>query len=474
MFEAKPVTGGTLAFHNSDGSSLFPYNDREQDPITAEDVAGTALVWNNALFTRDSQKVLGDKVYFTESGSQSVSFYDGTHEKAVTSRPYREMAMGTWLSLLLSYGPSVWRANSLIEGGRLREAMLKAPMTLDAEAVFSSMGILEYVRQSSTTGLKDAGISKQYADQILDPQVRRIYGQGVGQVTNLALMLAAAQEDSANAYEGGNLIDRLNHIVREIGVDVRTSTRVNLVSREMIAENRYTWLVRYESTNARDGVGGDQDDSSVGLEAFDKIIVASYDWKMELLNREARVHSLTSFQDMHADDSNPQSDSDFDFDPSDFDLGAEATTRPPRDYPFVPAHIVFFTTKERIRDQADQVLFEGNKGIREFSFVRDILRYRDFPATVETEYLYRVLSQSPVLDGLQKKYPITWSYQIRIENGFSLSRPLSKMPMFECLWDEDLWWTSVIQHAWNSVDSNWLAGKIVAEDLVQRVLREAT
>jgi len=46
------------------------------------------------------------------------------------------------------------------------------------------------------------------------------------------------------------------------------------------------------------------------------------------------------------------------------------------------------------------------------------------------------------------------------------------MPWFDCPWADDLWWTSVIQYAWNGVDLNWLAGKIVAEELTQKVMKE--
>jgi len=72
MFESKPVVGGALAFHDSEGSPVYPKDDPMQSPITAEDVTGTALMWGNTLFTRDSEQLLGDKVHFARLGSEKI------------------------------------------------------------------------------------------------------------------------------------------------------------------------------------------------------------------------------------------------------------------------------------------------------------------------------------------------------------------------------------------------------------------
>lgn len=72
IYESKPVLGGALALHHANGSSVFPKDDPNQSPITAEDIAGTALMWNNALFTQDSEKALKDKIKFTELGPERI------------------------------------------------------------------------------------------------------------------------------------------------------------------------------------------------------------------------------------------------------------------------------------------------------------------------------------------------------------------------------------------------------------------
>lgn len=66
------MIGGVLAFHNADGSLVRPKDDPMQDPITAEDVTGKALMWNNALFTRDSERLLKDSINFNELGPEQI------------------------------------------------------------------------------------------------------------------------------------------------------------------------------------------------------------------------------------------------------------------------------------------------------------------------------------------------------------------------------------------------------------------
>ena len=81
VFEAAPLIGGKLALFPSPQSPspasegdarVFPWNDSRLDPLSAEDVAGPALLWGNPLFTRASEEVLGDAVEFFELPAQEV------------------------------------------------------------------------------------------------------------------------------------------------------------------------------------------------------------------------------------------------------------------------------------------------------------------------------------------------------------------------------------------------------------------
>ncbi|KAI3329279.1 hypothetical protein HD806DRAFT_530676 [Xylariaceae sp. AK1471] len=430
IFESKPVIGGVLAFKDSKGSfSVFPKDDPRQSPITAEDIAGKALMWSNALFTRDSEKILGDKVNFIELGHEQVGYYDDTLKTASAARPYSKTPIATWLSLLWTYGSSVWRAGSLAHDGDLREAMLKAPLVSDPQKILESLGVLKYVQQWASVLLRERSISERFATEILDPQVQRAYGQNLNQITSIGAMLAAAQEDSANAYMGGDLVDRLQRIVRKIDVDVRISTRVVGIKHQEIAEQHPAWLIQHESADAENGR------RELSVEAFDKVIMAAADFGIRLESSDGHTRNLTTYHET--------------------DMNAEAAVS---DYDeFVPVHITFFTSDAKLspwRDY-DQVLFIDVKkavGIQDLALVRKIVSLHDGGA--KTEYLYRVLSRSPVLEEMQNHCNISWNYQTWWPGG------------------EGLWWTSLIQHAWTTVDLNWLAGKVVADDLIKGVVKE--
>jgi hypothetical protein len=265
--------------------------------------------------------------------------------------------------------------------------MPKVPLVPDVEKILSSLGVLGPVQQWALADLHERNISPRYASEMLDPLVQRAYGQGVHQVTSLAAMQAAAQEDSANAYIGGNLVERLQRIVHEIkGVDVRTSTRVVGIKHQEIAEGHPVWLIQHE--NAESG-------SDLTVEAFDKVIMAAFDWGIRLESSDGLTRNLTAYHET--------------------DVNAEDAALD--DNPFVSVHITFFTSEVKPSPWADedQVLFLDARragGMRELALVREIVILHD--GGVKIEYLYRALSQAPVLEELQNHCNITWSYQTRV------------------------------------------------------------
>ncbi|KAI0107445.1 hypothetical protein GGR51DRAFT_515498 [Nemania sp. FL0031] len=447
IFESKPVLGGMLALHNADGLSVFPKDNPMRDPITAEDITGRALLWSNALFTQDSERILEDKVNFVKLGPEQIAYYRNTAKTVSATRPYRETPMGTWLHLLWAYGSSIWKGDKLAQDGILRQAILKVPLRTDIEEIFASLGVMKPLKQQANAMLKDRGISDRYANEVLEPQVQRAYGQSLSHVTGLAAMMAAAGEESANAYAGGDLVDRLQRIVHEIDVNVRASTRVNMIRHTTISEGRPAWLVRYQST---EDIGNSEDGSS--SEIFDKVIMAALDFSVQLENSEQQILNLMT---------------SFDFNSNATDATAQ------QEGPCAPVHVTFFTSEAKLSPwdhEKTQILFlEASKaaGMRELALVREIVDYHS--PDVKTEYLYRVLSQQPVLGELQSCAKITWSYETRIENAYPLLSPLQRYPPFELPWANGLWWTSTIQRAATSVDLNWLAGKIAAQDLIREV-----
>jgi hypothetical protein len=72
IFESAPFVGGKLAIYHDETGLVYPYNDTMQYPITAEDIAGNALMWSNPLFTKDSEEALRDEIDFVELESQQV------------------------------------------------------------------------------------------------------------------------------------------------------------------------------------------------------------------------------------------------------------------------------------------------------------------------------------------------------------------------------------------------------------------
>ncbi|KAI0428857.1 hypothetical protein F5Y09DRAFT_311925 [Xylaria sp. FL1042] len=447
IYDAKPVVGGVLALHETNGSSIFPKNELMQNSITAEDIAGTALMWNNALFTQDSEKALKNKVEFVELGPQEVGYYKDDLKIASVSRPYRKIPMKAWAQLLWTYGNSVWRGDKLARDGSLRKAVLSAPREPDVEKIFKSLGALKPLRKRAKDLLRDRRISDRYATDLLEPQVQRAHGQGLDQVTGFAAMMAAAQEESANAYRGGNLIQQLQRVVHDIDVNVRTARHVTQIKCVEIAEKRPAWLIRHENAEG----GGNS-----SVEVFDKVIMAASDFDVQLQNGDETMLDLRTYYNTTANttDTKPREERDRDL--------------------MVPVHVTFFTSTARFISPWDdeQVLFlepQGPAGMRELTLVREVVNDRD-DNTTDIEYLYRVLSQHPVLDELQSRTNITWSYQTKIEKAYPVLSPIQRFPSFEIPWAKGFWWTSVIQHAGTSVDLSWLAGKAAAQALIDQVL----
>ncbi|KAI0553608.1 hypothetical protein F4679DRAFT_580335 [Xylaria curta] len=410
----------------------------ESKPVIGEPDHGRGYCWQRSrvgqyLFTRDSERVLKDKVDFFELSPQQIGYYKNDIRAASAVRPFKKTPLLIWLKLLWTYGSSVGRGDKLAQDGSLRNTMLNAPFIADVEEIFKSLGLLKPLKQRAPDMLSDCGISVQYSTDILEPQVQRAYGQSLNQVTGLTSMMAAAQE-SASAYGGGDLIERLQRIAKKIDVSVRTSTRVTGIKYLRVDEKQPAWLIRHESV---DGSGGGGDDSSFQL--FDKVIMAALDLDVQLENGDEPTPSLTTHYNINT-------------------TTVDATTARELD-PFISVQVTFFTSDARLSPWShdeDQVLFlEARKaaGMRELALVREIVSYHDFSTKVE--YLYRVLSDRPVIEELQSRAEITWSYETK------------RYPPFELPWAPGFWWTSVIQRAGTSIDLNWFAGKVVAEELIK-------
>ncbi|OTA64573.1 hypothetical protein K449DRAFT_270730 [Hypoxylon sp. EC38] len=425
LFEASPLIGGQLALNDSTGGPVFPYNDPEQAPIIAEDITGTALAWSNPLFTKSSEEILGDKLEFAERPSQEVSYVFGSDIVSQNSRPYNKMSFFRWMGLIFHYGSSVWQAGALVDQGT-NIRFVDAPLTTDIMQLMINQDIVEPVQEFAQAGLDSRGIGGAYETEILGPQVERIHAQGIPNINTLAMMLAAAQEDYANAYVGGELIDRLEQIVAATDVTVRTATEVTGIKHEQINDHESAWLVQHGASGS----------PGLGAEPFHRVILAAPNFDL---------YRASSIDDVEA---------------------ASGLT-------YHPTYVTFFTLPQRLDEfgDVDQILFHEASGryhafreVRELAFVREVIRIVDGHTVVE--HLYRALSDNGVPQEIQDSLGVTWLHQVRLENAHPDLFPYRYFPPFR-LSEKGLWWTSAIHAIASTVDMSWLAGKIVAEDVLK-------
>ncbi|CAJ2501827.1 Uu.00g046800.m01.CDS01 [Anthostomella pinea] len=431
VYEAKPHVGGQLALNGSQDGLVYPYDDPRQEPMTAEDIAGTALLWNNALFTQDSEDFLGGRVEFSELGSQQVGYYRGEDDPPVTTttRPYSKTPTVSWMRLIWRYGKSVWQAGSMASAINFREKMPSTPLVDDIAAILHGLGdsVLEAAGQWANATLDAHGIGEPYRTEVLDPQVRRMYGEGLAGISGLAMLLAVAQEDSANVVLGGNLVERLQRIVRRLHVDLRTSTLVTGLRPAQIDEEGHSaWLVEHRGV---DGSG------SPSVEAFDKVLMAAMD---------ERVLYANSSPD--ADDAAAESDINMDVDVEIESFGSTSKS----------VFVTFLTTQAKHQgrgSEEDQVLFvkDGAGGdssgrwqglVNEIACVRVVTRlprngdvddddkagHDDHESTQAVEYLYRMLSTESIAEVLKLDPMISWSHETKVKSAVPYLLPMSRFP----------------------------------------------
>ncbi|KAI1490677.1 hypothetical protein F5X96DRAFT_523095 [Biscogniauxia mediterranea] len=440
IFETAPRVGGQLVLTNSNGGLVFPHDDPLQDPITAEDATGSALLYTNPLFTKDSERILRDRVVFTQLDSHEVKYYSGERSVTETTRPYDKTPTWSWLGLIWRYGAAVWQAGGMVRDGNLRDKITKAPLSPDVKSIMESLGVVELAQEWAVNQLGHRGIGGSYCTEVLEPQIRRTLGHRVQEVNSLAMLMATAQEDMENSFSGGDLAERLEHVLHTLDVDLRTETKVTGLKYAFIDKNHPAWLVQQERK------GGT---TSPQYAAFDKVILATYN---EDLVRQAM------------------------FGIREYDKDAEEMTESVSGL-FKPAYITFFTSTKQSETWhgAEQFLFLDTNdkesfysSVHEFAFVRAIPSMRDSDGRPKLEYLYRLLSDVDVTEHLRQDPAITWMHQKRIENAYPFLLPVNRFPQFKVP-GHSLWWTSVINTVGNTIDLNWLAGKSVGQDVIRDV-----
>ncbi|RYP23096.1 hypothetical protein DL765_001351 [Monosporascus sp. GIB2] len=456
VFEAGSSIGGQLAQFGSPespsgaGGPVFPYNDSALDPLRAEDVAGPALLWGNPLFTRSSEDILGgDAVEFFDLPSQKVGYYSGdSHQVFVqTTRPYYQTSTWDWLGLIWRYGASVWHANGLLdESAGLRERMAAAAdadvassAVADVPAMLASLlGNPALAHEGAPETLRRFGVSEAYAAEILAPQVER-GGPSVrlSGMSGLALAMLAGREDAGDAHAGGDYTARIREIAKALGADVRVHSKVAGIERERPGsgegegETVARWLLRHEG--------------AAEAEAFDKVIVAAPGLE-GLVVRAA---------------------------------GANGSVEAEEAVEFDATHVTFFTAPQlpgRLGggDWAPpQILFvddDAEGGIHEVAYVREVVRHHGDGAAggaPVVEHLYRCVSGADVSEALSSDPGVTWMHHHRLDHAYPLTYPRTSYPSFGV--GDGLWTTTPIYSIGSSLDLSWLAGRVVAQQVIEAV-----
>ncbi|RYP56520.1 hypothetical protein DL771_011839 [Monosporascus sp. 5C6A] len=453
VFEAGLSIGGQLTQFGSaseGGGPVFPYDDSALDPLSAEDVAGPALLWGNPLFTRSSEDILGgDVVEFFDLPSQKVGYYSRDRHQTVlqTTRPYYQTPTWDWLGLILRYGASVWHANELLnESADLRERMASNVASsattgiTDVPAILESLlGGTAWAHEEAPETLRRHGVSEAYAAEVLAPQVERgAQVQRVPVMSGLALAMAAGREDASQAHAGGDYAARIREIAKALGADVRMNSKVVGIERERAGggdkenETAARWLLRHEG-------GGTE------AEAFDKVIVAAPGLE-GLVVRAAGVNSS---------------------------IGTEDAVE------FDAVHVTFFTASELPERFGggggwvpQQILFvdDAESGIHEVADVREVVRRHRDGATDGApvlEHLYRCVSGADVSEALLSDPGVTWMHHLRLEHAYPLTYPRTSYPSFRV--GDGLWTTAPIYSLGSSLDLSWLAGRVVAQQVIEAV-----
>ncbi|KAI1383237.1 uncharacterized protein F4822DRAFT_434356 [Hypoxylon trugodes] len=433
LFESNPLIGGQLALNDSKGRQVYPYDDPTQNPIAAEDITGPALLWGNPLCTKATEKTIGDNVAFSELPPQKISFFTGDHVVATTTRPYNKFSFFDWWGMLFKYGSPAWAAAGIFDDGAdLKDRFVHSPLDFGVGQLLASMGVLESAQQFAHDTLGGRGVGGAFVDEVLSPQVQRTSMQRVSDISDFGMKMAAFQQDRANTFIGGELLERLDQVIAVLGITVRTGTKVSGVKRKKIDDDKSAWLVEYNA----DGLSESRN------EPFDKVIIAAPNFEM-YRGASAEVVEAASMLS------------------------------------YRPAHVTFFTLPSRldtgIYGDVNQILFleeqNGDRsldGVREVSFVREVVRTSE-KGDGAPEFLYRALSDVDVTERLRElDLGITWMYQARLENAYPYLFPFRQYPRFK-LSTKGIWWTSAIHAAASSIDLSWLAGKVVAEEVIQEV-----
>jgi prenylcysteine oxidase/farnesylcysteine lyase len=414
IFDERSTVGGRMV--------LSEKNKHSQYYLYAEDIAAGNLLPSGVL--RERAEAIKNEVGKNEvaSGVREVGVFDGNGMVAQFKRPISETSWGSWLGLVLKYGASVWRAKALPTGTMARWDRLLALTQKGRYASVDEMvevgGVEDTISLSAKERLGKNGIGEKYSKEVVAPQLLRQLGQGVEEISDLALSMALERENEimAAGMYAGIFEKTMDFFVKKSKATLRLQTRVTSIRREGDG-----WVL---------GIDGAEE------EVFDKVIIAA-PWNTSSLLLHQQEQGVY----------------------------------------YRPVWVTFLVTTNKLdagyfktSSVPDQILpIQGPgqvkelEGIHEIAFLRPIFGPDLAPTSLK--YLYRVLSSNQMSKIGMATFGDAGVVEMIEEeavNAYPLLYPRSQsetLGKFEIR--DGLWHTSVAESVASSTDWSWVVGENV-------------
>jgi prenylcysteine oxidase/farnesylcysteine lyase len=426
LFEQKASIGGRMVTNHA-----FP-KERLGREVHPEDVA-SGQIGGNSL--RNRARELGfDYRLEKKLIADEVGFFNGQDIVAKLTRPMDEMSWRTWLTLVLKYRFSLWNAKQLPKGTmKTFDKLLESRSTFErVSEMTKSAGIDGAVGLGAVVRLSANGVGGDYIHEVLRPQVLRQTGQYVTELSDLAISMGLQREDQCSAGYRGSFARILDNFVQRSRAELRLSTKVTSLKRELTVDGGRSWVLELQKTGH----------SEVKSEVFDHVIVAGPSSSLlkhiyhdeEVFYRDLFVTFLVSTKEL---------DKKY--------FGGSDN---------IPSQILPIQS-DRLRSDLE--------GIHEISYVGDTFG-PDLNAEAVGK-LYRILSDRSVSRQQILAFggeAVLEIYEENIEHAYPLTWPRNgKFGEFKL--KDGLWHTGVVETIGSSVELSWVGGENVGR-LVARSL----
>ncbi|KAG4030237.1 hypothetical protein MFRU_013g02530 [Monilinia fructicola] len=424
--------------------------------IEVEDVAGGAF---NGDLLETIGGVVGEEKQESiiaegeELGVGKVAFFDPTHIIVETYRPYTTTPWTHYLSLLIRYGTSIWRAPKVPIG-----TMNSFNSFLDtmAETNSPTQSVQEIIRVMSkqytwlpfsipaSDRLRMNEIGDNYARDILAPQVRRHTGQSIEHLSDLALSMALEREEIGcqKPENRGVFQMMMENALKDSGAKLRVSSKVTKIQWEELTEGYENWILQWEDVLDHE--------SPLNAEVLDKIIIASPSNYSDLLGNMEHQEQFTNYETGY----------DIEYQPvyiTFFLAPSPISSSFLKSGSSLPAQLLPIINSHDPKDPA----FDS---IIELSLLRPIVGYDN-----SAKYMYRLLSSQPISNvtlvtslGLTKDITESWT-QHQIPYAYpSMQALLPKEIKGDFQLGKNIWTTNGAEGPLgSSVELAWTVGENV-------------